>query len=263
MEETDITFIDFAEYMADEAGEKIRALFRQNFAMEEKFDSSPVTEADKQAEEVMRKLIQNNFPDHGVFGEEFENKNLDAEYVWYLDPIDGTKSFIAGRPIFGTLIALAKNGQPVLGVIDQPINRERWVGALGANGKTKFRSKDGFHDAQTSGCKNLGDAVFATTSPFLFDAADISKVETVGESAKFSIYGGDCYNYAQIASGAVDLVIESGLKPFDYMALVNVVESAGGAVADWQGNQLSANSSGKIVAAASRELLDQTLGMLA
>jgi inositol-phosphate phosphatase/L-galactose 1-phosphate phosphatase/histidinol-phosphatase len=251
----DINLIDFAEYLADEAGKTILPFYRQNISIEDKQDSSPVTEADRQVERVIRKLIENNFPDHGVYGEEFEPQNHEAEFVWVIDPIDGTKSFITGRPIFGTLIALVQNKKPVLGVIDQPIIKDRWVGA---NGETKLNGKR----VATRDCNDLSKAYFATTSPFLFEGNDAAKIEEVTKRVKCTLYGGDCYSYGQLAAGGLDLVIESGLKPYDFCALVPVIENAGGVITDWQGKPIDINSNGKIVAAGSAEVHRKILELL-
>jgi histidinol phosphatase-like enzyme (inositol monophosphatase family) len=172
-----------------------------------------------------------------------------------LDPIDGTTSFIAGRPIFGTLIALLQDGWPVLGIIDQPIAGERWVGAIGQ--PTLFNGKP----AATKPLKELSDAVLATTSPHLFtnEEADafMSVAKTVAE--KKIVFGGDCYNYGLVASGHIDVVIEAGLKLYDYAALVPVVEGAGGMMADWQGNPLDAGSDGTVIALGDPARLEDVL----
>lgn len=253
--ELDITLIDFAQYLADEAAKKTTPLFR-NVNSELKADGSLVSDADREAEDVMRKLIAVNFPTHGVFAEEFPNTNTDAEYVWVLDPIDGTSSFLAGRPTFGTLIALLHHGEPVLGLIDQPIAKERW---LGANDETKF----GMKTLYSRKCDKVSDAFFATTSPFLFEQQDKPKIAELAEKCRQTIYGGDCYNYAQLAHGYVDVIVESGLKPFDYLPLVKVVENAGGIITDWNGNSLNLQSEGKVVACGDKNLHDKILNLLA
>jgi histidinol phosphatase-like enzyme (inositol monophosphatase family) len=244
--------------LADTAGSVIRPLFRRQVSCERKADRSFVTEADRAAEAAMRKLIEETFPDDGIIGEEYGTRNEGAGRQWVLDPIDGTTSFIAGRPIFGTLIALLKDGWPVLGIIDQPITRERWVGALGR--PTLFNGKP----ATSRPLKDLSDAVLATTGPHLFtnDEADafMSVAKQVAE--KKIVFGGDCYNYGLLALGHIDVVIEAGLKLYDYAALVPVVEGAGGMMADWQGNPLDAGSNGTVIALGDPARLEDVLAAM-
>lgn len=251
----DIRFVDFAEYLADEAAQKIVPLFR-NVSSETKADGSLVSAADKAAEEVMRKLIAMNFPEHGIIAEEFGNENETAEYVWVLDPIDGTSAFLAGRPLFGTLIGLLHNGEPVLGLIDQPVAEERWVSA---NGQTRF----GMKQLQTRNCDSVSQAFFATTSPDLFADDEKKIVADIIMQCGQVIYGGDCYNYAQIAQGNLDVVIESGLKQHDYLPLVKIVENAGGIMTDWDGAPLNAESDGRVIACGDARLHSKILSMLA
>lgn len=241
--------------LADAAGAAIRPLFRGTWDHERKADRSFVTEADRAAEAAMRQLIEEAFPADGIIGEEYGTRNEGAGRQWVLDPIDGTTSFIAGRPIFGTLIALLQDGWPVLGIIDQPIAGERWVGAIGR--PTLFNGQP----ATARPLKELSDAVLATTSPHLFtnEEADafMSVAKTVAE--KKIVFGGDCYNYGLVASGHIDVVIEAGLKLYDYAALVPVVEGAGGMMADWQGNPLDAGSDGTVIALGDPARLEDVL----
>ena len=251
----DITLVDFAQYLADEAAKKTVPLFR-NVSSETKADGTMVSKADREAEEVMRKLIEINFPEHGIFAEEFGNVRTDAEYVWVLDPIDGTAAFLAGRPLFGTLIGLLHNGEPVLGLLDQPISKDRW---LAANDETKL----GMKTLYSRRCDSLSDAFFATTSPFLFQREEVALVAAITEKCGQTIYGGDCYNYGQLAQGNLDLIIESGLKPYDYLPLVKLVQNAGGVMTDWQGNPLELNSDGRVVACGDKNLHSKVLKLLA
>lgn len=241
--------------LADVAGAAIRPLFRGQWSEERKADHSFVTEADRAAEAAMRRLIEAEFSADGIIGEEYGNRNEGAGRQWVLDPIDGTTSFIAGRPIFGTLIALLQDGWPVLGIIDQPIAGERWVGRIGQ--PTLFNGKP----AQARPLKELSDAVLATTSPHLFtnEEADAFMAVAKQVAEKKIIYGGDCYNYGLIASGHVDVVIEAGLKLYDYAALVPIVEGAGGIMADWQGNPLDAGSDGTVIALGDPARLEDVL----
>ena len=247
--------ISLALQLADAAGAAIRPYFRGAFGLEDKADASPVTLADRAAEEAMRAILKREAPRDGIIGEEFGKERETASRVWVLDPIDGTTSFVAGRAIFGTLIALLQDGWPVLGIIDQPIASERWVGRIGQ--PTLFNSKP----ATARPLKELSDAVLATTSPHLFtnEEADafMSVAKTVAE--KKIVFGGDCYNYGLVASGHIDVVIEAGLKLYDYAALVPVVEGAGGMMADWQGNPLDAGSDGTVIALGDPARLEDVL----
>jgi len=248
------TLIDFAQYLADEAAKITNKYFR-NVESETKADGTLVSNADRDVEEVMRKLIEINYPEHGIVAEEFENVRENAEYVWVLDPIDGTAAYLAGRPLFGTLVALLHNGEPVLGLLDQPITKERW---LAANDETKYGMKTIF----TRRCESLSEAFFATTSPFLFEDAELPAIASITEKCRQAIYGGDCYNYAQLAQGNIDIVIESGLKHCDYLPLVKIVENAGGVMTDWNGNKLGLDSTGKVLACGDKNLHAKLLKML-
>ena len=241
--------------LADLAGAAIRPLFRGTWSEEKKADRTFVTEADRAAEAAMRKLIEAELPADGIIGEEYGRHKEGAGRQWVLDPIDGTTSFIAGRPIFGTLIALLQDGWPVLGIIDQPISGERWVGRIGQ--PTLFNGKP----AQARPLKELGDAVLATTSPHLFTNQEADAFMSVAKQVaqKKIVFGGDCYNYGLVASGHVDIVIEAGLKLYDYAALVPVVEGAGGMMADWQGNPLDAGSDGTVIALGDPARLEDVL----
>ncbi|KAJ0233552.1 Bifunctional phosphatase IMPL2 [Hirschfeldia incana] len=225
-------FAAVANELADASGEVIRKYFRKKFDIVEKDDMSPVTIADQMAEEAMVSIIFHNFPSHAIYGEEkgWRCKEESADYVWVLDPIDGTKSFITGKPVFGTLIALLYKGKPILGLIDQPILKERWIGMSGR--RTKLNGED----ISTRSCPKLSQAYLYTTSPHLFSVEAAKAFSRVRDKVKMPLYGCDCYAYALLASGFVDLVIESGLKPYDFLALVPVIEGAGGTITDWNGN---------------------------
>ena len=253
----DAETIILAEKLADAAGTAIRPFFRQPFDIETKQDLSPVTAADRASEAVMRAIIEAERPDHGIIGEEFGRAREDARYVWVLDPIDGTRAFISGRPLFGTLIALLEDGKPVLGVIDQPIIGDRWVGA--EQRPTLFNGDP----ARTRGCTGLGAARIGTTSPQAFDADSFARFERLRPHACDTLYGGDCHNYGLVASGHLDLVIEAGLQLYDFAALVPVVEGAGGRMTDWQGRPLGRHSDGRVIAAGDPGLIDETLRLLA
>ena len=234
-----------AERLADAAGAAIRPFFRSAYAQELKADHSPVTEADRAAEAAMRRLLDAEAPGDGIVGEEYGEKPGVTGRRWVLDPIDGTRSFTAGRAIFGTLIALVEDGWPVLGIIDQPVQRERWVGVAGR--PTLFNGTA----VRTRACAALPGALLATTSPHAFGddeaAAFLRLVATVsgGHARQGPVYGGDCYNYGLVASGTLDLVCEAGLALYDFAALAPIVEGAGGRMCDWQGDPLSAASAGE------------------
>ncbi|CAO2815015.1 unnamed protein product [Amaranthus hypochondriacus] len=227
-------FSEVANRLADASGKVIRSFFRKNFEILDKDDLSPVTIADRTAEEAMVSILMENFPSHAIFGEEngWRCKEKHSDYVWVLDPIDGTKSFITGKPLFGTLIALLYKGKPILGIIDQPILRERWIGVCGM--KTTLNGKE----VSTRNCKDLSQAYLYTTSPHLFAGTAEDAFIRVRNKVKVPLYGCDCYAYALLASGFVDLVIESGLKPYDFLALIPVIKGAGGTITDWEGKEL-------------------------
>ncbi|KAI7757507.1 hypothetical protein M8C21_008203, partial [Ambrosia artemisiifolia] len=201
-------FAIIADKLADAAGDVIRKYFRKRFDIIDKEDLSPVTIADRAAEEAMISVLQENLPSHAIYGEEngWQCKEKSADYVWVLDPIDGTKSFITGKPLFGTLIALLERGKPILGVIDQPILRERWVGITGRT--TRLNGEE----ISTRSCPKLSQAYMYTTSPHLFSGDAEMAFARVRDKVKVPLYGCDCYAYALLASGHVDLVVESGLK---------------------------------------------------
>jgi histidinol phosphatase-like enzyme (inositol monophosphatase family) len=251
--------LNFANRLADAAGAAIRPLFRAAWAEEEKADHSFVTQADRAAEAAMRHLIEAHFPGDGIIGEEYGTRNEGASRQWVLDPIDGTTSFIAGRPIFGTLIALCRDGFPLLGIIDQPILRERWAGQVGT--PTLFNGQP----VKARPIRALSEAVLATTSPHLFasSAADHFMALAQSVAQRKIIYGGDCYNYALLASGHVDIVCEMGLKLHDFAALVPVVEGAGGLMCDWRGDPLHAGSDGSVLALGNPARLDDVLEAMA
>jgi inositol-phosphate phosphatase/L-galactose 1-phosphate phosphatase/histidinol-phosphatase len=247
--------------LADEAGQVARRYFRQNLTVEQKSDASPVTVADREAETVMRALIEDSFPDHGIVGEEFGAETKDARFVWVLDPIDGTKRFITGNALFGCLIALLDDGRPVLGVIDMPILEERWIGAAGR--PTSHRDRRGQRQVATRSCQALDQAALYATSPQMFEGADFDGFEAVRRQTRQTSYGGECYSYGLLASGFLDLVIEADMGVYDFLPLVPVVTSAGGLMTDWQGQPLGLHSDGRVVAAGDRRVHAAALAELA
>lgn len=245
-----------AHALADAAGDAIRPFFRARYDTDYKSDASPVTEADRAAEAAIRAILEKERPHDGIIGEEYGAVREEAERVWILDPIDGTRSFIAGRPIFGSLIALSQAGWPVLGIIDQPIAKERWAGAPGVG--TTFNDKP----AKTRACRQLPDAILASTAPQLFPGCTAEHFSLLARDCRDTIWGGDCYNYALVASGHIDIVVEAGLKLHDIAALVPVVEGAGGRMCDWSGDPLTDASDGKVIALGDPARLDDVLEAL-
>jgi inositol-phosphate phosphatase/L-galactose 1-phosphate phosphatase/histidinol-phosphatase len=216
-----------------------------------------VTLADRDTEAAMRAVLAEALPEHGVLGEEHGAALLDAEHVWVLDPIDGTRSFICGVPVFGTLIGLARHGRPICGIIDQPVSRERWVGAAGL--PTTLNGEP----VRVRACPDIAQAYCFATSPEIFGGGENEAAwERVRGAVKLARYGADCYAYALLASGHVDLVVEAGLKPYDYCALVPVIEGAGGIITDWQGNSLTLESDGRVVAAGDPRVHRKALELL-
>ena len=250
--------IALAHRLAEAARAEIGPLFRSGLVSEAKTDASPVTIADRNAEAAMRRLIEAEFSGDGIHGEEFGVKDGVSGRQWVLDPIDGTTAFLAGRPIFGTLIALLVDGFPVLGVIDQPINGERWLGVAGQ--PTTFNGAE----VRTRLCPELAGASIATTGPHYFsrDEGELFMALAGQTDHKRMVMGGDCYNYGCLASGQIDLVCEAGLKLHDFAALVPVVEGAGGLMCDWTGEPLHAGSDGHVLALGDPARLEDVLAVL-
>jgi inositol-phosphate phosphatase / L-galactose 1-phosphate phosphatase / histidinol-phosphatase len=235
--------VGLAHDLADAARPIAARYFRTPVTVDDKSDQSPVTIADREAETAMRELLSARVPQHGVFGEEHGAVRTDAEYVWVLDPIDGTKAFITGLPIFGTLIALFHRGVPVLGIIDQPILRERWLGVAGE------RSTFNGRPIAVRACPRIADAYMYSTAPGMFPEKHAGPHRTLRKQVKNFRWGGDCYAYGLLALGHVDLVVEASLKLYDYAALIPVIQGAGGLVTDWQGGTLGMQSDGAVLAA--------------
>src|SRR5215475_2175731 len=258
-----MTLIDFAAFvdeLATVSGETILPFFRTMLTVDNKggqrgFD--PVTAADRAAETTMRALIRRTFPDHGVIGEEFGPEQGAAEYVWVLDPIDGTKSFIAGMPAWGTLIALTRKGMPVFGMMSQPFIRERFSG----DGEVaRYSGPAGKRDLRVRPCENLSEAMLYTTSPLLMSEADRASFGKVEAAVRLSRYGGDCYAYCMLAAGHIDLVIETELKPYDVVPLIPIITGAGGIVTTWDGG--SAERGGRVVVAGDQRVHAAAMALL-
>ncbi len=250
----------FLDALADTAADSIMPHFRAALSVESKGSSGfdPVTVADREAETAMRRLINQTYPEHGIIGEEHGNERADADYVWVLDPIDGTRAFITGLPSWGTLIGLLHHGKPVLGMMAQAFTGERYAGD---GRRAWYRGPGGPRDLASRPCPGLRDAALFTTSPRIFSPADQTAYDRVERSVRLPRYGFDCYAYCMVAAGHVDLVIEAGLKPYDIVALIPIIEGAGGQVTDWQGG--SAAQGGRILASGDKRVHEAALAMLA
>ena len=224
----------------------------------------PVTEADKQAEKAIRTVLKEVVPNHGIVGEEWGSENDGAEYVWVLDPIDGTRAFISGIPVWGTLIGLYRNGKPYAGTMDQPHMGERFIAVPDENGTLKAQLLNRHDDPvplNTAETSDLAAAKLMTTDPFLFAADEQPRFDALSEKVQLARYGCDCYAYCMLAAGQVDLVVESGLNAYDIAALIPIIEGAGGIVTTWQGED--AAQGGQILAAANTKLHSQAMAVLA
>jgi histidinol phosphatase-like enzyme (inositol monophosphatase family) len=246
--------IQLAIALAEAARPIARRYFRAEAGVETKPDQTPVTLADKGIEILLRQMLDQARPGDGFFGEETGSKASKSGLTWVIDPIDGTKAFVCGKPLFGTLIACLEGETPILGMIDQPILNERWLGARGA--ATTFNGQP----VRTRACPGLAVARLGTTSPRLFTDLQRERFEALSVSCAITTYGGDCYNYALVASGMLDLVAEAGLKLYDYAALIPVIEGAGGVVTGWDG---TAPHDGTILASGSAALHREALAILA
>ena len=237
-------FISFANILADKSSEIIMQFFRHQLNIETKNDNTPVTIADKNSEEKIRELIKQAYPSHGIIGEEYESINLDSEFTWVIDPIDGTQSFIAGHKDFGTLIALLKNKKPILGIINCPAHQERWIGI--DNQPTTLNG----NVVTTSNIQKIKDGYAFTSGLYFKDDKFKKGFDKIIQRAKYYRFGGDCYMYGMLASGLIDVVIEDTLKIYDYMALIPVIEGAGGIVSDKNNKAITQESDGSFVATA-------------
>ena len=246
----------FAEQLADAAREVSLKYFRTSISTESKADASPVTIADRETELVLRDRIRSVFPSHGVFGEEFDPINADSEYVWVLDPIDGTKSFITGKPLFGTLIGLLYRGEAIMGVCDMPALRERWVG------KREHQTTFNGRPTRVRQCTGLQKAWLYATSPQMFTEENFPKFETLRKSIQHAVYGAECQAYGLLSSGWADIVCEDTMEPYDYVALVPIVTGAGGIMTDWSGRPLGLEGDGTVLALGEPKLHNQILEIL-
>ena len=249
-------FTRFGESLVDASGKLILNYWRQGPEVYTKADASPVTIADRRAEATIREMIESEYPDNGIAGEEFGHEKMDAEYIWSIDPIDGTKAFISGSPLFGTLIALLKEGTPILGIIDIPATGERWIGG------DKLPTTLNGRPLQTRTGLNLCDATSGSTSPKMFTGGDMERLQRLHDKINLPIYGGDCYLYGMLALGSIDLVIEAQLSDYDYLAPAALIKAAGGIATDWQGDALGIGTTDKIIAAGDKKLHAQVIDIL-
>jgi histidinol phosphatase-like enzyme (inositol monophosphatase family) len=236
----------------------IRPLFRGAVAADLKSDQTPVTIADRNAELAMRSELNHRCPECGILGEEFGLERPEARLRWVLDPIDGTRAFITGRPTFGTLVALLEDDTPVVGIIDQPVTGERWIGA--ADRATAFAGKLGGRIG-TRACSHLGHAELSATSPGMF-GADMPRFENLAAQVRRTSWGGDCYAYGLLALGQIDVIVECDLKPWDWAALSPVIHGAGGRLTDWQGNPPRSDGDGRVIAVGDTALLPAVMAVL-
>lgn len=249
-------FIAFAHRLADATGAILKRYYRAPLDIVAKPDASPVTAADKEGESAIRAMVAERYPEHGVIGEEFPAEKPDAEYVWVVDPLDGTKSFVTAKPLFATLISLVHGGRAILGVIDHPALGERWIGAAGR--PTELNGKP----QRVRACPDLAHAVLYTTSPDSFAPDDWQAFLAVHDRVRFAVYGGDAYAFGLLASGFVDLIVESDHGPDDFFPLIPVVEQAGGVMTDWQGRPLGMRSDGRVLAAGDPRVHREALAVL-
>ncbi|CAM2157784.1 inositol-phosphate phosphatase / L-galactose 1-phosphate phosphatase / histidinol-phosphatase [Paraburkholderia tropica] len=253
--------LQLARSVLDETGHIGVGYFKQPINVTQKADASPVTIADIEIEALFRKRITQAYPSHGILGEEQASVNLSAELCWVIDPIDGTKSFISGMPLWGTLVALLKDSQPLFGIVDVPALGERYVSIHGGSTERNGES------IRTSNCEELRDCNMFATSPDMFSAAEFQIFDSLSRRARFRRFGGDCYSYAMLAAGKIDAVIEAGLKPYDYLPVAPIVAGAGGVMTDWLGKPLTPESDGRVIAAATpalhRVLLEETVKLRA
>ena len=249
-------YLNFANKIADVASITSMQYFRTSLDIDNKNDESPVTIADKNTELKIRSLIEQVYPNHGILGEEFDSINPKAEYIWVIDPIDGTRSYIAGHKDFGNLISLLHNNKPIIGIINCPAHNERWVGI--ENAKTTCNEKE----VLTSKVDKIENAYLFTSGVYFNEPVFRKGFENLKEKSKYFRLGGDCYMYGMLSSGLIDIVIEDTLKAHDYMALINVIEGAGGKITDKLGNPITLNSDGSLIASSSSLLHNKIINII-
>ena len=237
--------------------ESVAQTFLNHSKTESKSDGSFVTEIDKLIENKFIKEVKKEFSDHGIVGEEFGNSNVEAKYVWVIDPLDGTHNFISGKPLFGTLICLLIDGIPSIGILDVPKLSERWFGGKDIG---VFKNKDCIKISKKD--KSLNESIVSSTTLMMFDDDHFTKIRKIYSNSKFPIFGTDCYAYGLLLSGQIDLVIEANMKPWDYLAQVSLINEIGGMITDWSGRQLNLNSTGQIIASTSQKCYEEAMNIL-
>lgn len=254
------SYLQIAEHAVEEAGKIVRPYFRRTLSIDDKMDESPVTRADRESEQAIRTILQKETPDFGIIGEEYGNSSGLGKFHWVIDPIDGTRAFITGRPLFGILIALLYEGTPVLGIIDQPITQERWTGMKGQ--PSQFTSRFG-GEIGTRSCSTIQQAEASCTAPEILMDSPNPHWKSLCQQVKRMSWGGDCYAYGLLALGQIDLILEYGNKIWDWAALVPIIEGAGGIMTDWQGNALTlGNKNSSVLALGDPALKRQAISLL-
>lgn len=249
-------YLNFANKLADEAGFISMDYWRTSIDVDDKSHNNPVTIADRNAELKIRSMIEKEYPDHGILGEEFDSINPDAEFVWVIDPIDGTHIFIGGHKDFGNLISLTQNKKPIIGIINCPAHKERWVGVKNQNSTINNQP------SKTSSVTSIEDAYFLTSGLYFNEPHLKNAVEKIKHKVRYYRYSGSCYMFGMVASGLIDFVIEDSLKVHDYMALVNIIEGAGGKITDKFGNEITRDSKGSCIASANEKLHTEIISLI-
>ena len=252
----DLKWIEASHNWLDEARLHAWKYFRSDLQVTDKGDSSPVTSADKLIESLLRERIRSEFPDHGIIGEEEADENLISKYRWVIDPIDGTRSFITGNPLFGTLLSLVAEDEFLLGLMDLPMSQERWWATL--DGGSFYKGKR----CSTSSTQKIEKSRLVCTSPAIFSTEELNQFQNLAKSVRVERYGGDCFNYGALACGWVELVAEASLQFYDIAALIVIIEEAGGIVTDWSGDPVRMGWDGTVLAAANLDLHEQALELL-
>ena len=252
-----LEFLKFANKFTEKSGEILRNYYFNDFNIFQKTDGSHVTNVDKEIETMFREDLKKQYPEHGVIGEEFGGTKEKNEFVWVIDPLDGTHSFISGKPLFGTLLCCLQNEEPVIGVIDIPILNQRWHG-----GKKLGVKLNNNNCSYIENNKNFNQLIISSTSFLMFGEKQQNVIKKIYSSVMFPVFGTDCYGYGLLISGKIDLIIEASMKPWDYIAQVPLINEVGGQITDWKGNKLNLNSDGKVLASTNKEHHKRILELL-
>ena len=249
-------FLLFAEELVNESGIILKKAFKNKIEYEIKGDQSFITKYDLLIEELFRNRITKKYSNHGILGEEFKSHKTESEFVWVLDPIDGTAQFIAGLPVFGTLIGLAWKGKPLIGIIDNPVTNERWIGITGQYAKKNRKI------IKTSDCSNINNAYMVCSSPDFMNKNELKYFSKIKKKVNYVQYGGSCHSYGLLANGRVDVAIDCSLAPFDYFANAAIISGAGGYLSKWDGDDVDLNWVGAIIATGNIDLHNQLISLL-